>query len=159
MKRKFAFGVLLISVGWLSAPAAAGAATTFQVSLVPIEADAAPGFSEKGSSVKIVSNNHVQVKGKIKAVVDANGERVSTRTNDSGDDYHIEVDIFVPATGEEDTISIPFDLKKGNGNFKLRVNGSPALNAAMSGDGVIVEEVRVFNALDEQIGGGGFSLR
>ena len=65
----------LSAAAWLAAPASAeAAATSYQTSLVPIEADAAPGFSTNGSSIKIISGNHqLQVKGKIKRIVDENG--------------------------------------------------------------------------------------
>jgi hypothetical protein len=152
---------LLFAIGWLGAPASAGAATSFQTSLVPVEADSAPGFSSRGSSIKIVSgNNQLQVKGKVKKVVNEDGDPVTTERSDSDDDYKVEIDLFVPATDRSGTVPVAFELKNGNGGFKTRVSRSdPAFEDAMKGDGVIVEGVRVFDASGELIGVGGVSLR
>jgi len=164
MKTTFASTILcfLFVAAWLAAPASAeAAATSYRTSLVPIEADAAPGFSTNGSSIKIISgNNQLRVKGKIKRVVDENGDRVTTDRSDSDDDYVVEIDLFVPATDESDTVSIPFDLKNGNGVFRTHVKrGDPIFAGAMKGDGVVIESVRIFDASGTLIGGGGVSLR
>ena len=154
-----AFWGLLISAAWLAASGPIHAATTYQASLVPVQADTVPGFSARGSSIKIVSNNQLRMKGKIKQVVDVDGNRVTTRPEDSDDDYTVEVDFFVPATDDSGTISMLFDLKNGNGKFRMHVNGNDAFPDAMRGDGVVIEEVRIFDASHTLIGVGGVSLR
>lgn len=164
MKTTIASTILcfLSAAAWLAAPASAeAAATSYQTSLVPIEADATPGFSTNGSSIKIISGNHqLRVKGKIKRIVDENGDRVTTVRSDSDDDYVVEIDLFVPATDESDTVSIPFDLKNGNGTFQTRVNrGDSIFAGAAKGDGVVIEAVRVLDASGTLIGAGGVSLR
>ena len=156
---RVSFWGLLISAAFLVASSPIHAATTYKASLVPVQADTAPGFSARGSSIKMVSSNQLRVKGKIKRVVDVDGNRVTTRPEDPDDDYTVEVDVFVPATDVSETISMHFDLKNGNGTFKTRVNRGNALQDAMKGDGVVIEGVRIFDALDTLIGGGGLSLR
>ncbi len=92
-----AFLGLLISAAWLAAAGPIQAATTYKASLVPVEANTTPGFSARGSSIKIVSNNQLRIKGKIKRVVDVDGNRVTTQPGDLDDDYTVEIDVFVPA--------------------------------------------------------------
>jgi hypothetical protein len=78
-----AFLGLLISAAWLAAAGPIQAATTYKASLVPVEANTTPGFSARGSSIKIVSNNQLRIKGKIKGVVDVDGNRVTTQPGTS----------------------------------------------------------------------------
>ena len=118
----------------------------------------APGFSARGSSIKIVSRGQLSLKGKIKRVVDADGNLVTTRRQDPDDDYTIEVEVFVPATDSSGTISLSFDLNNGNGKFKARLRGDEALTGALRGDGVVIEEVRIFDASDTLLGVGGVTF-
>jgi hypothetical protein len=158
-----AYWALVISAAWLIAADPGYAATTFKASLVPVEAGTTPGFSANGSSIKLVSKNRLSLKGKIKKVVDVDGNRVTTQRNDPDDDYMLEIDIFVPATDPATdafrTISIPFDLKNGNGKFKTRMLADDLLKGAVRGHGILIEGVRILDASDTLIGGGGVALR
>ena len=154
-----AFWALVSSAALLIAADPGYAATTYKANLVPVEAGTAPGFSANGSSVKIVSKNKLSLKGKIKNVVDVDGNRVTTQRNDPDDDYILEIDIFVPATDASSTISIPFDVKNGNGKFKSRVPADDVLKGPVRGYGMLIEAIRIFDASDTLIGGGGVALR
>jgi hypothetical protein len=158
-----AFWALVSSAALLIAADPGHAATTYKANLVPLEAGTAPGFSANGSSVKIVGKNKLSLKGKIKNVVDVDGNRVTTQRNDPDDDYILEIDIFVPATDPAtdafSTISIPFDLKNGNGKFKTRMLADDLLKGAVRGYGILIEAIRIFDGSDTLIGGGGVALR
>jgi hypothetical protein len=153
---------LLLAAAWLGAPAPAGAASTFHpTSLVPHEADTAPTFSTPGSSLKLISGNgRLKVKGKLKRVVDASGDRITTDRSDPDDDYAIEIDLSVPATGATETVAIAFDLKNGNATFRTDVKrNAPLFDGAEKGDAVIVDAVRIFEPTGALIGVGGVALR
>ena len=159
---RIAYTALLGIAGLLTftlpaSPAAAG--TTYQASLVPIESGTAPGFSARGSSIKIVESGKLRLKGKIKRVVDAAGDRVTTDRGNAADDYSIEVKFFVPATDQEGAVSIPFDLKNGNGKFRAHPGSDPVFAQAVAGDGIMIEEVRVLDSSGTLIGVGGVSFR
>ncbi len=154
-----AFWALAISAAWLIAAAPGYAGTTYKANLVPVEAGTAPGFSANGSSIKLVSSNRLKLKGTIKKVVDVDGNRVTTQRNDPDDDYILEIDIFVPAIDASSTISIPFDVKNGNGKFKSRVPPDDVLKGAVRGYGMLIEAIRIFDGSDTLIGGGGVALR
>jgi hypothetical protein len=155
MRSLFAF----LSLLFLLAPAAALGGSTYQTTLVPDEADTSPGFSAKGSSIKIVSKGNLRLKGKIKRVVDDTGDRVTTDPKDGNDDYCVEIDLFVAATGNPGTSQICFDVKNGNAKFKHKLGGGPALAGAQKGDAVTVREVRVLDGEGNVIGSGGVALR
>ena len=158
MRKLFVLAWLGIVLLLLPAAAWAGG-SSFQTSLVPDMADTEPGFRANGSSIKIVSSGNLRVKGKLKGVVDDEGDPVTTERNDDGDDYCVEIDLFVPATEEEDTLALCFDLKKGNGSFKGRLGGGPAFAGAQRGDGVTIREIRVLDGDGTVIGSGGVALR
>jgi hypothetical protein len=101
--------------------------------------------------------NSLRMKGKIKRVVDVDGNRVTTQPGEPPDDYMVVVDFFVPgADPADDTemVSTSFDLKNGNGKFKIHVNGNGPLQGAMKGDWVVIKEVRILDASGLLIGGG-----
>ena len=152
---------LLVPLLFALAPGAALAApnTSFQAALVPDEADATPGFRAAGSSIKIMSAGQLRLMGKIKGVVDASGDDVTTDPGDGDDDYCIEVDLFVAATDQAGTAEVCFDLRNGNGTFKAHLGGEPALAGAAKGDAVTVREIRVLDGAGEVIGSGGLALR
>jgi hypothetical protein len=136
-------------------PAAAG--TKYQTSLVPNVAGTTPGFSQNGSSIKL--DDRVRVKGKIKKVVDAAGALVTTDGVPSADDYTVEIDISVPATAGSGTVTVPFDVKNGNGKFDEDLTADPAFAGATSGDGVAVTAVRVKDGTGTVLGVGGFAVK
>ena len=138
----------------LPAPGTAG--TKYQTSLVPSAAGAVPGFSASGSSVSL--NGKRALKGKIKKVVDGAGMLVTTDVNDGLDDYSIEVDLSVPGTPASGTVSVKFNLKKGNGTFAASLSDQPVFAGAALGNGVAVQAVRVKDATGAVIGIGGFAL-
>lgn len=152
------FGVALaFCAGIVLASSQAFAGTKYQTSLVPDVAGTNPGFSAKGSSIKV--DDQLRLKGKIKNVVDAAGLRVTTDGVPSLDDYSVEVDLSVPATGASGTLVVPFDLTNGNGKFSLDFSADPILAGAASGDGVRVLGVRVKDSSGTVMGGGGFAIR
>jgi hypothetical protein len=132
----------------LLAPAVALAGSSYQTTLVPVTADSQPGFSSKGSSIKIVSSGNLKIKGKLKRVVDESGDRVTTDRNDGGDDYCVQIDLYVPAIGIDAlmTVEIPFDLNNGNGTFKENLNPGGPVAGAQKGDAIVVQEVRVLDS-------------
>ncbi len=144
-----AFGVFFAST--------AVAGTKYQTSLVPNVAGTLPGFASSGASIKL--DDKLAVKGKVKTVVDAVGDRITTDPENPLDDYKVEIDLAVPATAASGTISISFDLKNGNGKFQADISGDPVFVGTSSGDGVAVEAVRVLDANGAVIGVGGFSVK
>lgn len=158
MRRHFVL-VSLLSLLLLT-PGAASAASSFRTSLVPDVEGTTPGFRANGSSIMIMSSGNLRVKGKLKGVVDDQGDRVDTNPNDDGDDYCVAIDLFVPVTAQAETVEICFELRNGNGTFHETLAG--VLNTAEPGDGVTVREIRVLRELDgtpEVIGSGGVLLR
>jgi hypothetical protein len=151
---------LLLAAAGLGAPAEA-ASTFHQTSLVPLEADTAPTFSTSGSALKLLSGNHrLKIKGKLKRMVDARGDRITTDRRDPDDDYAIEIDLFIPASGASETVSIAFDLENGNATFRTDVKRSaPLFDGAEMGDAVVVDAVRIFEPTGALIGVGGVALR
>ena len=149
------FALSLCVAGLAAAPVYAG--TKYHTNLVPLVEHTTPGFSPHGSHLKF--NDHRHLKGKIKRVVDAAGARITTDGTPSMDDYSVEVDQSVPATGGSETVTVHFDLKNGNGDFKVDLSTDPVLSAAAAGDGVAVDAVRVKNSAGTLIGVGGFSLK
>jgi hypothetical protein len=143
-----------IAVLLLALPAFAG--TKYQTSLVPNQDGSMPGFSSSGSSIRI--DDHLQVTGKIKRVVDG-GDLVSTESDSTTDDYSVEIDLAVAATGSSGTITISFDVKNGNGTFKADISADPVLSGAAIGDGVAVNGVRVKDSSGTVLGTGGFGVR
>lgn len=155
LRALLAFGTLL-----LLAPGVAWAgATSFQTSLVPDVANTTPGFRAEGSSLKIVSSGNLRVRGKLKGVADAQGDPVTTNRNDDGDDYCVELDLFVAATDQAGTVTLCFDVRKDNASFKGKLGGGPVFADAEKGDGVSVREIRVLDSAGDVIGSGGLSLR
>lgn len=153
LKRKvlWALGAAFV----IAAPAIAG--TKFQTSLVPLVAGSHPGFSSNGSSIKL--DDHLNLKGKIKKVVDGTGALVTTDGVPSSDDYHVEVDLGLASGTTTGTVTVAFDLKNGNGKFSTSLSGNPALTGGMSGDGVAVNGVRVKDSTGMLLGVGGFALK
>jgi hypothetical protein len=155
-KERFLFALVLLA-GMTFTPALAQAGTTYKTSLVPDQEGTTPGFSAKGS--KLILRDQLKLKGGIKTVVDGLGERITTDSEDPGDDYSVEVDLFVPATALGGTVTMSFDLKNGNGKFSADLTGNPILAGALPGDAVTVKEVRVKDSSDTVIGTGGIALR
>ena len=149
------FALSVCVAGLAAAPAYAG--TKYHTNLVPLVEHTTPGFSPHGSHLKI--NDHRHLKGQIKRVVDATGAKVTTDGTPSADDYSVEVDLAIPATGGSETVTVHFDLKKGHGEFKVDLSTDPVLSAAAAGDGVAVNAVRVKDSAGTLIGVGGFSLK
>ena len=147
--------VLVLLVLALCLPGVALAGTKVQLSLTPDSAAADPGFSANGSSIRI--DDLARVKGKIKGVVDG-GMLVTTDPLDAGDDYYVEIDLKVKETGQNTIVTIFFDLKNGNGKFSADLSASAVFAGSIAGDGVEVEEVRVYSS-NTQIGRAGFALR
>jgi hypothetical protein len=145
----------LVAALAIAAPAVAG--TKFQTSLVPLVAGAHPGFSSNGSSIKL--DDHLNLSGKVKKVVDGTGALVTTDGVPSSDDYHVEVDLGLMSGTTTGTVSVAFDLKNGNGKFQANLTGNPALAGGMSGDGVAVNGVRVKDSSGTVLGVGGFALK
>jgi hypothetical protein len=145
------------------APGAAWAGnTSYQTSLVPDYADTMNGFRADGSSIKIVSSGNMRVMGKLKGVVDANGDPVTTDQKDPNDVYCVEIDFFVQSVGTEGTASmseICFDVKNGNARFSGRLGQELANLGGQKGSGVTVREIRVFDSGGNRIGSGGVALR
>jgi len=135
-------------------PASAG--TKYQTSLVPKVAGTSPGFAGAGSSIKI--DGHRMLKGKIKKVVDATSTLVTTDGVPSADDYKIEVDLTVPATLTSGTVTVPFDLKNGNGKFAVDLTNDPVFAGAVLGNGVAVNAIRVKDSTGTVLGVGGFAI-
>lgn len=154
--------VLLVSILLGFAPAVAFAGnTSYQTSLVPDFADP-PSFRANGSSIKIVSSGNLQVKGKLKRVVDADGDPVTTDPMDGNDVYCVEIDFFVQSVGTEGTESmseICFDVKKGNAQFRGKLGQELTNLRVQKGSGVTVREIRVFDREGSRIGSGGVALR
>jgi len=138
----------------VASPVSAG--TKFQTSLVPNVAGSMPGFSAKGSSIKI--DGHRNLKGKIKKVVDGTGALVTTDDMNPADNYTVEVDLSVPATAAAGTITVSFDVKNGNGTFAADVSGDPVFAGAVLGDGVAVTGIRVKDSSATVLGVGGFAI-
>ncbi len=127
-----------------------------EVSLVPVVKGSKPGFSADGSSLRIDARH---LKGKIKKVVDAQGNLVSTNPKDAADDYSVEIDVTVltgPTTG---TIAVKFDLKNGNGKLKADLSSNSIFAGAPAGAGVAVNAVRVKDGTGAVIGSGGYALK
>ena len=143
-------------LGVAAAATAAHAGSKYQTTLVPTVAGATPGFSAKGSSIKL--DGHRKLKGKIKKVVDGAGALVTTDGTPSADDYTVEVDLAVSATATTGTVTVPFDLGNGNGNFALDISADPVFTGAALGDGVSVNAVRVKDSGGAVLGGGGVAI-
>ena len=148
--------VTLTFAAALAAVAPAHAGSKYQTTLVPTSTTALPGFSAKGSSIKI--DGHLALKGKIKKVVDGAGALVTTDGVPSSDDYSVEVDLAVPATAATGTVTVAFDVNNGNGKFAASLAGNPVFAGSALGDGVSVLAVRVKDASATVIGTGGFAL-
>lgn len=158
MRSKTFIGVcsLALTVGLFSLAAPAYAITKYQTSLVPNFWSATPGFSAKGSKIKI--NGHRSLKGKIKKVVDGTGTLVSTDGVPSADDYKIEVDLLVPTTALFGTVTVPFDVKNGNGKFSVNIMANPILFGAAFGDALVIQAIRVKDGVGTLIGVGGVTF-
>jgi len=143
------FLAVLACAGIVLGPIRAHAGTKYQTSLVPDVALLTPGFSANGSSIQL--NGKLALKGKIKGVVDVNGDRI-TATN-----YSVEVDLSIPATATTETVTVSFDLTNGNGKFSADLSADPGLSAAAVGNGVAVLAVRVKDDAAAVIGHGGFA--
>ncbi len=155
MRRHF---VLVSLLGLLLlAPGAAWAASSFRTSLVPDVEGTTPGFRANGSSIMIVSSGNLRVKGKLKGVVDDQGDRVDTEPNNELDDYRVEIVLYVPDADQEVTVEIRFDLRNGNGTFKRQLTGMSL--PAEGGRGITVREILVIDGAGNVIGSGGVSLR
>jgi hypothetical protein len=155
--KRFASFLAVVACGGIGLlPIQANARTNYQTSLVPNVAGSTPGFSAKGSSLKI-SGSHLALKGKIKNVVDDTGARITTDALNPADNYSVEVDLSVPHTAATSTVVVSFDLKNGNGKFSTDLSSDPAIDGATAGDGVAVEAVRVKDAAGNVIGHGGFA--
>ena len=141
----FAFGVTAVQAG-----------TKYQTTLVPNVSGTTPGFSAKGSSLKLDGSRHT-LSGKIKNVVDGTGARVSTDPNAPGDNYSVEVDLSVPAVPATTTLTVSFDVANGNGKFSVDLGGDPVFAAAATGQGIAVLAVRVKDATATVIGVGGIA--
>jgi len=146
--------VIVFGLAGLTAPAHGG--TKYQTSLVPNVAGTSPGFAGAGSSIKI--DGHRMLKGKIKKVVDGTSALVTTDGVPSADDYTIEVDLTVPATTTSGTVTVPFDLKKGNGTFAVNLTADPVFAGAVVGDGVAVTAIRVKDSAGTALGVGGVAI-
>jgi len=147
--------VTLTFAAALAAVAPAHAGSKYQTTLVPTSTTAVPGFSAKGSSIKL--DGHLALKGKIKKVVNGSG-LVTTDGTPSADDYSVEVDLAVPATAATGTVTVAFDVNNGNGKFAASLVGNPVFAGSALGDGVSVLAVRVKDASSTVIGTGGFAL-
>ena len=141
---------LAIAVGFMGVSAPAHAGTKYQTNLVPVSATGQPGFSASGSSIKI-ERSPMTVSGKIKKVVDGTGALVTTDGAPSADDYTVEVDRSCPATLVSDTVTVPVELKNGNGKFTQ----TAAALCGVAGDGVAITAIRVKDDAGAVIGVGG----
>jgi hypothetical protein len=148
--------VTLTFAAMLAAASPAHAGSKYQTTLVPTTTASQPGFSAKGSSIKI--NGARALKGKIKKVVDGTGMLVTTDGTPSLDDYTVEVDLAVAATAMTGTVTVAFDLDNGNGKFAADISGDAVFTGAMLGDGVSVLGVRVKDSSGTVIGTGGFAI-
>lgn len=149
-------GSLLAAAAVLGLVVPAQAGSKAQMTLVPTVAGTTPGFSARGSSVKVDGTRHV-VSGKLKNVVDAGGLRLTTDPATTGDEYSVEVDLEVLPTAATTTVSASFELKNGNGGFSVSLDGNPVFDAAALGDGIGVRAVRVKDALGAVVGSGGIA--
>jgi hypothetical protein len=160
MKTRFArHGVVttaLVATALLTASSAL-AVTKYQTSLVPNVAGETPGFATTGSSISI--DGHGLLKGKIKKVVDGSGLAVTTDPLNPADNYSVEVDLAVAATATSGTVTVSFDVKKGNGNFSADISADPVLANAVLGDGVAVTGVRVRDGGGNVLGTGGVAIQ
>lgn len=147
--------IIALVAASLCCASAALAGTKYQTSLVPNVAGTVPGFASSGASIKL--DDKLAVKGKLKTVVDGSGNRITTDTENSADDYKVEIDLAVGTTSA--TISISFDLKNGNGKFQEDISGDAVFAGATSGDAVAIEAVRVLDANGTVIGVGGVSVK
>jgi len=146
---------IVFGLAGLTTPAHGG--TKYQTSLVPNVAGTSPGFAGAGSSIKI--DGHRMLKGKIKKVVDGLGALVTTDSVlPSADDYTIEVDLTVPATTTSGTVTVPFDLKNGNGKFAADLTNDAVFTNAVRGDGVAVTAIRVKDSTGTVLGVGGVAI-
>lgn len=158
MSTKISVGFVAVAftVGLLALAPPAHAGTKYQTTLVPDVAGSTPGFSGKGSSIKL--DGHRKLKGKVKKVVDGAGSLVSTDPGVPQDDYSVEVDLTVPATATSGTVTVPFDLNNGNGNFAADLTTDPVFTGASLGDGVAVTGVRVKDSAGTVLGNGGIAI-
>src|SRR5262249_24736156 len=145
-----------VASGLCMGASAASALTKYQTSLVPNVADTPPDFSSNGSSLWL--NGHRLLKGKIKKVVDGAGALVTTDPLNPADNYSVEVDVAVPATAATGTLTVSFDVKKGNVTFSADVSGDPVFAGAIDGDGVAVLAVRVKDSGGTVLGVGGIAV-
>jgi len=150
------FVALAFTIGLLALAPPAHAGSKYQTTLVPNVASSPPGFSAKGSSIKL--DGHRKLKGKVKKVVDGTGSLVSTDGVPSQDDYSVEVDLTVPATLTSGTVTVPFDLNNGNGKFAADITADPVFAGASLGDGVAVTGVRVKDSAGAVLGNGGIAI-
>lgn len=150
----FVATVLVAGMAFSASSALAG--TKYQTSLVPTVSGTMPGFSQKGSSIKI--DGHRSLKGKLKKAVDGTGALVTTDPMNPADNYSVEVDVAVAATATSGTVTVSFDLKNGNGTFAADISGDPALAGAVLGDGIAINAVRVKDGSGTVIGTGGVTV-
>jgi hypothetical protein len=143
------------AAGLIAAPASAG--SKYQASLVPVIEGNKPGFRADGSDLRI--DEHKKVKAKLHEVVDAAGNKVTTDGHPSADDYVLEIDLSVPATGQSTTAVIPFDLHDGHADIKTDLKNNAVFTGAAKRDGVAVTGVRVKDASATIIGNAGFELK
>ena len=153
---KLAGGVLALAALLALGTAPAQAGTKYQTTLVPNVAGTMPGFSAKGSSVKLDGSRHM-LSGKLKNVIDGTGARVTTDTTMPGDNYSVEVDLSIPAVPATTTVTASFDLMNGNGKFAVDLGTDPVFAAAVVGQGVAVLAVRVKDSTGTVIGVGGIA--
>ena len=149
----FAFALFVAFA--LAAPGAQ-AGTKYQANLAPDAPDDVPGFQANGSRIMI--NDKLQLKGKVKKITDGAGILETTDPADPGDDYSVEVDFSGPGSGLGGTVTVFFDVKKGNAKFAADLSNHPLFAGAVSGDAIRVDEVRVYSS-DTQFGEAGFTLR
>jgi hypothetical protein len=143
---------LAIAILFTAMIGSANAGAKYQTTIVPVTPGAQPGLSASGSSIKIDKTPMV-VSGKIKKVVDGAGNLVTTDGTPSADDYKVEVDRVCAATAVSDTVTVPVELKNGNGTFKQAA--SALCGTAGDGAGVGITGVRVKDAGGSLIGVGG----
>lgn len=139
----------------IAGPAHAG--SKYQASLVPVMEGNKPGFRADGSDLRI--DEHKKVKGKLHEVVNAAGNKVTTDGHPSADDYVLDIDLSVPATGQSTIAAIPFDLRDGHADIKADLRNNAVFAGAKTGDGVAVTGVRVKDASATIIGNAGFALK
>jgi hypothetical protein len=159
MKTRFVlhtFMATALAAGVALSASSALAGTKYQTSLVPTVSGAMPGFSAKGSSIKI--DGHRSVKGKLKKVVDGAGALVTTDPLNPTDNYSIEIDVAAAAVPVSGTVTVSFDVKNGNGTFAADISADPALAGAVLGNGIAVNAVRVKDGSGTVIGAGGVAF-